>query len=237
VPFARRVDILKNHAAMFGYWSCLRASLAALIGPAYSRNTFDRRYGTDTGILSLIDSRIPSEAMAEAVDYEPANVDTLHHVFRSLPFRLQDFHLLDIGCGKGRTLMVGALYPFRAVTGIELSPVTAGIARQNIDRFEATGRPLSRPVVRCENGTDFEVPDGNLFCVLYNPFVGRTFERCIEHLHGAARGREVWLAYINPWDCEEWLLDTGYFERVADYRVIPRTWAWNLWRLVGRSTG
>jgi hypothetical protein len=77
------------------------------------------------------------------------------------------------------------------------------------------------------------VPEGNLFCVLYNPFFGQTFERCIEHVHRAAKEhpqRDIWLAYINPWHCEEWLQSTGYFQQVAKYRVIPRTWTWSLWR-------
>ena len=43
----------------------------------------------------------------------------LHHVFRSFPFRHEDYHLVDLGSGKGRTLPVGSEYPFKAITGVD----------------------------------------------------------------------------------------------------------------------
>ena len=89
--------------------------------------------------------------------------------------------------------------------------------------------------VRQENAVDFTVPEGNLLVTLYNPFLGKTFQQCIEHLHRAALSepaRKIWLAYINPWFCEETLELSGYFRRVQQYRPIPRQWAWSLWRHV-----
>lgn len=234
---ARRLSILRTHAAMFGYVNLLRSALAAVISPDYSRESWDRKFGTDTSRLSLIESQMPREAMSEAVDYEPAHVQTLRHVFSSLPFNVRDFAMLDIGCGKGRTLLVASRwYPFRSITGVELSPVTAQIAEANVIRYTAREKAMCKAVfVRCENGTSCQIPPGDVLVVMYNPFFGQTFERCIEHLHREAVAhpeRQMWLAYINPWNCEEYLASTGYFQQVADYRVIPRTWAWSLWRHV-----
>jgi SAM-dependent methyltransferase len=228
-----KLQVVQTHASMFGVVAAVRDTLSALIGTKFSKEPFDRRHGVDTGKMSLIDSRIPMEAMAEAVDYEPANEKVLAHVFRSLPFDPRAFHLVDIGCGKGRTLMIASRHPFRRITGIELSPITSEIARANVTRFISNQSARCSDIeVRCENGTDFPVPSGNLFCVLYNPFFGQTFQRCIEHLHRAQLSepdRQLWLAYINPWHCEEYLMSTGYFRRVANFEVIPRTWKWNLW--------
>lgn len=233
---ARRLAVVKNHAAMFGVLNTARTLLSAAIAPNYASESFDRLYGVDTGRLSLIDSQIPAEAMSEAVDYEPAHVQTLKHVFASVPVDLRTLHLIDIGCGKGRTLLVGARYPFRTITGIELSPVTSAIAMQNVERYTARDRAMCKAIfVRCANGTDFEVPDDHLLITMYNPFFGKTFETCIQHLHNAARRyphRHMYLAYINPWHCEEWLEQSGLFTKIAHYRVFPRTWTWNLWQPV-----
>jgi SAM-dependent methyltransferase len=221
---------------MFGYVSALRAGLSRIVVPKYNREDFDSAYGVDTKEVSLENAHMPAEWIADAVRYEPVNVEVLHHIFCSLSFPLDDYHLVDIGCGKGRTLVVGAEYPFKAITGIELSPVSARIATENIVRNTRRSAAKCTAVdVRCENAVDFTVPPGNLFVTLYNPFVGKTFERCIEHLHQAALAnpeRQIWLAYINPWTCEETLAKSGYFQRVQLHRPIPRQWAWSLWQHV-----
>jgi hypothetical protein len=221
---------------MFGYVSLARASLSRLIAPNYVRDDFDATHDVDTKTFSLIDSQMPPAALAEATRYEPANVNVLHHLFGSVPFRHEDYHLVDVGCGKGRTLMVGAEYPFKAITGIELSPVAARIAQNNLTRNTRRHEAKCANVnVRCENAVDFTVPPGNLFVTLYNPFLGTTFERCIEHLHQATfaePARKLWLAYINFWFCEQTLEKSGYFRRVHDYCPLPRQWAWSLWQHV-----
>jgi hypothetical protein len=232
----RSLEVFATHVAMFGYVSAVRAGLSRIIGPKYGHEDFDATYGVDTSAVSLATSQMPQEWIADAVRYEPVNVGVLHHMFRSLPFRLDEYHLVDVGCGKGRTLMVGAEYPFSAITGIELSPVSARIATENIARNRRHVEAKCTAVnVKCENAVDFTIPSGNLLVTLYNPFVGQTFERCIEHLHRAALAnpaRRIWLAYINPWTCEETLAKLGYFHRVELHRPIPRHWAWSLWRHV-----
>jgi tRNA1(Val) A37 N6-methylase TrmN6 len=178
------------------------------------------------------------EYIGDAVQYEPTNPATIHHVMKNLGIRHEDFGLIDLGCGKGRTILVASDYPFARITGVELSPVTFQIAKRNLAIYLSSGSPnlKCRNIhVLCENAVHFEVPEGNVVCFLFNPFVGDVFKRCIEHLHQAAEhrpDRELLLAYVNPWHCESWLERSGYFVRVAEYQVIPRVWSWSLWRHV-----
>jgi SAM-dependent methyltransferase len=234
--FARLVEIVRTHVAMFGYVSTLRAGVSRIVGPKYGRERFDALHDVDTSEASLIESGIPAEWIAEAIRYEPVHSGVLHHLFRSLPFRHEDFHLVDLGCGKGRTLMVGAEYPFRAITGVELSPLSAQIARHNLLRNARRRAARCTLIdVHCENAVSFTVPHGDLFVTLYNPFLGQTFRQCIEHLHRAALAepaRRIWLAYINPWLCEETLEHSGHFRRIQQHRPIARQWTWSLWQHV-----
>lgn len=230
------LEVARTNIAMFGYVSTARAILAKLIAPKYGQQRFDARYGVDTRPWTLADSRLPSESVGEAVNYEPAHTGVLHHMFSSLPFRHEDYHLVDLGSGKGRTLLVGSEYPFKAITGVELSALSAQIARDNISRHAQHGEAKCAAVdVRCENAIDFKVPDGNLLVTMYNPFYGQTFQQCVDHLHHAAMAepaRKVWLAYINPWLGESTLEHSGYFQRVQQHRPIPRNWTWSLWQHV-----
>ncbi len=226
----------RTNIAMFGYVSTVRATLARLIAPKYTQRSFDTMHGVDTRPWKLADSRLPSESVGEAINYEPAHTGVLHHVFNSLPFRHEDYHLVDLGSGKGRTLLVGAEYPFKSITGVELSERSAQIARDNIAR--SARRPntkCSNVDVHCENAVGFKVPQGNLLVTMYNPFYGQTFQKCIEHLHQAALAepsRKIWLAYINPWLGESTLEQSGYFQRVQEHRPIARHWTWSLWQHV-----
>ena len=233
---SRALEVARTHIAMFGYVSAARAALSRLIAPKYGVERFDSAYGVDTRPWSLADSRIPAETMGEAIHYEPAHTGVLHHVFRSLPFRHEDYHLVDLGSGKGRTLLVGSEYPFEAITGVELSERSAQIARDNLARTSHRAQTKCTAVeVHCENAVNFTVPQGNLLVTMYNPFFGQTFQQCVEHLHEAALAqpeRKVWLAYINPWLGESTLEQSGYFQRVQEFRPIPRNWTWSLWQHV-----
>jgi hypothetical protein len=232
----RGIEVARTHVAMFGYVSAARAALAKLIAPKYGQQRFDSMHGVDTQPWSLADSRLPTESVGEAINYEPAHTGVLHHVFRSLPFRHEDYHLVDLGSGKGRTLLVGSEYPFKAITGVELSERSARIARDNLSHnTHRAGARCTAIEVHCENAVDFTVPDGNLLVTMYNPFFGQTFQQCVEHLHQAALAepaRKIWVAYINPWLGEPTLEQSGYFQRVQLHRPIPRQWTWSLWQHV-----
>jgi SAM-dependent methyltransferase len=232
----RGLQVARTNIAMFGYVSTARAVLARLIAPKYGQQSFDATHDVDTRPWSLADARLPSGSVGEAVNYEPAHTGVLHHMFRSLPFNYEEYHLVDLGSGKGRTLLVGAEYPFKAITGVELSERSAQIARDNISRNRRRADTKCTAVeVHCENAVNFTVPDGNLLVTMYNPFYGQTFQQCVEHLHHAAvadPARKIWLAYINPWLGESTLEQSGYFQRVQQHRPISRNWTWSLWQHV-----
>ena len=139
------IDVGRTHVEMFGYVSALRAALAKLIDPKYGRERFDATHGVDTRPWTLADSQIPPETMGEAIHYEPAHTGVLHHLFRSLPFRHEDYHLVDLGSGKGRTLLVGSEYPLQSDHGRRaLGPVRANRTKQSL-RSSSRARQDARP--------------------------------------------------------------------------------------------
>jgi SAM-dependent methyltransferase len=231
------LSILRTHATMFGLWSCVRATAAYLMTPRYDSNEFDAKYGTDTSApVNATDGRLPGDYVGDAIQYEPTNPATVHHVMRSLSIAYEDFELIDVGCGKGRTILLASDYPFARITGIELSPVTSEIAKRNIATYTSREPETLRCRnihVLCANAVDFAVPDANVVFFMFNPFVRDVFSRFIEHVHRAAEAhpqRKFLLAYVNPWQCEASLEASGYFSRVAEHQVIPRVWSWSLWR-------
>jgi predicted RNA methylase len=234
----RLARIIRTHAEMFGVFSAVRFATAHLLTrlPLESPGRFDERYGTTTSEwIPVEQARLPEDAKADAVIYGPTLVATMHHVLRKLPVKHQEFEVVDLGSGRGRAVLMASDYPFARITGVELSPVHSRIARENLEKYRASAsaRMRCKDIVLVEGSVlDFVIPDANVVFFLFNPFVGSVFDRCMERIHLAADSRpnrKTYLAYVNPWVKEEWLAATGYFVRVAEFRVIPPMWSWSLW--------
>jgi len=58
--------------------------------------------------------------------------------------RVEDYTFVDLGCGKGRVVLMASRCPFRSVRGIELNAGLVRIARRNLRRFRGNPNPESR---------------------------------------------------------------------------------------------
>ena len=106
---------------------------------------------------------------------------------------------VDIGAGKGRALLVASQYPFAAVTGIELSPTLAELARRNLAHWVATQPHLAPPTLIEQDAADFQFPATPCLLCLFHPFeapVLRKLLRRIEAQFGNRPGT-LDLLYIN----------------------------------------
>lgn len=108
---------------------------------------------------------------------------------------------VDLGCGKGRALIVASEFSFRSVTGIEISPELAQIAERNA-RVLAQEHP-ERTQIRIVTGDALDIdslPSGDLAIYLYHPFGKSLIERLlsnIEYALGQER-RTIYVIYYNP---------------------------------------
>jgi SAM-dependent methyltransferase len=105
----------------------------ALRGRPTQVHPLDRTFGIETS------RRVPRAALATGSDKDALSIGyaagAAPSVIRkslSLVNIEGNAEFIDLGCGKGRPLIVAAEFPFRALTGIELSPYLCGIARRNV---------------------------------------------------------------------------------------------------------
>ncbi len=166
---------------------------------------FDQIYGVDTAGL------LWGESLDEAPDAAQSSYWTTGYYGiapSAFAAALQHLHLdwarytfVDVGCGKGRALLLALRYPFRAVLGIELSATLAAVATENLRRFIAPWRGNSTPAQAiAADATSFKVPAGPLLLFLYHPFAAPVMKRFLAHLQAAARAeaRDIVLLYANP---------------------------------------
>src|SRR5947209_15968467 len=58
-------------------------------------------------------------------------------IMQALPVRFEEFTFIDLGSGKGRTLLMASGWPFRRIVGVEFIPELDTIAKQNISTYSS----------------------------------------------------------------------------------------------------
>jgi hypothetical protein len=107
------------------------------------------------------------------------------------PHALAEYIFVDLGCGKGRAVLLASELGFREVIGVELNPVLAATARANAGLWFDAGK--ARCPIRIEQGdaTEFAWPDGPCLAFLFNPFGAAVMQRLGERMVEQFRYREV----------------------------------------------
>ncbi len=173
----------------------------ALYGMGWDRvHPFDLAHGTDTsGIVPADELPANEPARAHAICYAGSQPSVVRHALAALP-RCGGLTFLDLGCGKGRALMVATEFPFRDILGVELSPPLAEIARRNAS-IVAQRHPQRTAVrVAVADASEFPFPAGDLVLFLYHPFGAELVAKVVAQLEATlTAGRSsIYVVYYNP---------------------------------------
>ncbi len=125
-----------------------------------------------------------------------AIVKSLRAIAAHAAARFGEFQFLDLGCGKGKALLVYAEYT-KSMTvppavGIEIVPVLSHVAQENVKIAGFDGRiRIARGDARMWNE---QSPNGPVILFLYNPFGKATLTYVLQ----TALERECYMAYVDP---------------------------------------
>ncbi len=90
--------------------------------PPLVQDSFDLRHGTDTGgIEPLWKFHIRSSNRSFGFCYQPTDEKELVDAVNFLSEDLRAFTFVDLGCGKGRALLVASNLGFEQVIGVEFA--------------------------------------------------------------------------------------------------------------------
>jgi SAM-dependent methyltransferase len=119
---------------------------------------------------------------------------------------------IDLGCGKGRIVLVAARYPFRRVIGVELSSEVASVARRNVLKVRGHLACRKVDIVVADLGV-YRIPDDVTVAFCFNPVTGELFSQLLTSLNDslARNPRELRLIYHNP-TMQSLLLEAGWRE-------------------------
>jgi len=152
--------------------------------------------------------------------YQPTERELFHEMMDALAqhtkINFNDFTFIDLGSGKGRTLLMASDYPFRCIVGVELLPSLNQIAQQNLAQYHSESQKCFAIESICSDATTFPLPDGALVIFLFNPFPESGLRRALANLQDSLNGRprSTYVVYHNP-QLEAVLNETGRLKRIA----------------------
>ncbi len=161
---------------------------------------WDRRVNTTSAAVSWRD-RLLGVFHSPYQPTEPAFFhEMLEAVRRQSDSDFDDFVFLDLGSGKGRTLLMASDCPFRRIVGVELLPALHQAAQDNLNKYRSESQKCFVLESVCGDATEFLFPAEPMVLYLFNPFPEAGLRRVMANLEQSLRAhpRAVYVLYHNP---------------------------------------
>jgi hypothetical protein len=179
-------------------WEFLRDSLPARRRQRYGDVGYDWDHRVDTTsatvswrgrLLGLLNS-----------PYQPTDPALFQEMLASLNLDFRDFIFIDIGSGKGRTLLMASDYPFRRIIGVELLPELHRVAQENIRKYKNESQQCFALESICADAREFVFPPEPTVLYLFNPLPEAALAKLVGNLEQSLREhpRQLFVIYHNP---------------------------------------
>ncbi len=199
-------------------WEFLRNSTPSRLRQLYGDAEYDWDYRVNTTsgavgwrerLLGIFHS--PYQPTEPALFREM--LDSLHGL---TALNFGELTFVDLGSGKGRTLLMAADYPFRRVVGVELLPALNQIAQQNLARYQSDSQKCFALETICADATTFPLPAGPLVIYLFNPFPETGLRRTLANLEKTLQEspRPAFVIYHNP-QLEHVLTESAVLQKIG----------------------
>jgi hypothetical protein len=136
--------------------------------------------------------------------YQPTEASLFHEMLDALQQQTQldfrTFTFIDMGSGKGRTLLMASDYAFRRIIGIELLPALHQAAEENLRKYQSESQKCFALESICGDASKFSFPAEPLVLYLFNPLPEAGLKQMVANLEESLRSRPraVYVIYHNP---------------------------------------
>ena len=132
--------------------------------------------------------------------YQPTEPALFRDMMASLPIEFDQFTFVDLGSGKGRTLLMASEYPFRRIMGVELIAELHRASEENIHAYHSTTQRCPRIETVCGDASEFVFPNTPLVLYLFNPLPEAGLRRVLANLEQSLQlnPRAAYVVYHNP---------------------------------------
>jgi predicted RNA methylase len=199
---AREGRIAANRRLLAALWEFVRESTPERRRQRYGDVEYDweHRVNTTSAAVSWRDRLLG----VFHSPYQPTEPELFREMLEALSQQshsdFHDFVFIDLGSGKGRTLLMASDYPFRRVVGVELLPRLHSAAKENLSKYRSESQKCFALESICADATEFPFPLEPTVLYLFNPFPESGLRRMMANLEQSLRThpRVVYVLYHNP---------------------------------------
>jgi hypothetical protein len=195
----------------------------------YGDIDFDFDHGVDT-TWATVSLRTRMREWLSGGQYQPSEPALFHEIIEALPLSPQGFTFIDLGSGKGRTLLMASSYPFHRIIGMELLEELNAIAVKNIAHYRGEEQRCFAMEAQAGDARYFEFPAEPTVLYLFNPFPRHVWHEVLENLWTSLQTapRKVLVIYHNPVHddilrAHRWLLERARTHQFVIYEAVIHT--------------
>ena len=199
-------------------WEFLRDSTPARLRSRFGDADYDWDYrvNTTSGAVGWRERLLGTFTSG----YQPTDLPAFHEMLgtlgQSTGLDFTELTFIDLGSGKGRTLLMASDYPFRRIMGVELLPALQHIAEQNLAQYKSDSQKCFALESVCVDAAEFNFPAGPLLIYMFNPFPEAVLRCVLANLRRALdeSPRTTYLVYYNPQHADV-VAAAGYLQKIA----------------------
>jgi hypothetical protein len=212
-------DILKR-ASGRGFINTLKLVSCNLIFP-FKEKYFDNKYGLDTQrSVEINELGIDIEKQERAERYQITYTYGLKKLFGKL--NLADKKVfVDLGCGKGKVLMMASEFGFKEARGVEISSNLCEIAIKNCSIYKEKSGTVTVFKIINVDALEYKPMDDEDVFYMFNPFdslvMGKVLNSITESLK--RKPRQIVIIYRHPLHENILALDNNY-KKIAEYKLL-----------------
>ena len=184
---------------------------------------FDLRYGIDSSQnVSLDKLNFQITNKREGVEYGTIAPYFIQKILELVKFDTSDI-FVDLGCGKGRVLLIASKFNIKKVIGIEFSPELYLIAQNNIGNCSSNNHFNTEKIdIIQKDVLEYVFNHHETVFFLYNPFSNKILNMICDQIKGSLiiNPRRIIIIYVNP-RFPEILIEKG-FKQIMKYDLINK---------------
>lgn len=168
---------------------------------------FDARYGVDTaGVFRPKSEQVVGQNWALGGNYQAVHPDTFLEAMQAVDVPHEQFVFIDLGAGKGRTLLMASAFPFKRIIGVEYCDELSQVARQNALRFPAAEKRCDKIEVITADAAEYVLPNDCLLIFMNHPFAEPVMAKVVQNVSASLRKdpRRILVVYLFPYFGSLW---------------------------------